>query len=88
MWSLLNTILTYSWCILDCPWSFLAGKDGAKSTDKGFYIMAAGIRNTCARDACIGSTSATGAWIRCASIESACIKDICAKNTFVGGVEP
>lgn len=60
MSNLFSTILTYFDCISDCPWLYLAGDEGAKSTDSNAYIMAADIRNTCTRNICIGSTYAVG----------------------------
>ena len=49
--------------------------------------MAAGIRSTCTKDTCIGSTYAVGTWIGCAGVGGACIRSICAKSASLGGVK-
>lgn len=88
MSSLSDTILTCFGCILGCLWLFLAGDEEGRNIDKNAYIIATGIRSTCARDISIGSTYATGTWIRCTGIGSTYTKGIYIKNAFVGDVKP
>lgn len=50
-------------CISDCIRSFLFGSEDARNTDRGAYIMAAGIKSTCVKDTYIGSIYTIGACI-------------------------
>lgn len=85
---LTSICLVYFRSILNYPWSYSVGRNSAKNTDWGVYIMAIGIGNTCARNTDIGSTYTVGTWIRCSSVGSACIRDIYPSNASVRDVEP
>ncbi len=60
---------------------------GAKSTDRGAYIVTASIVTNCARDICIDNTCAMGTWIRYAGIGGIYTGGIYAKSAFVRGIE-
>lgn len=85
--SLSDIILTYSRCISDCPWLCSTGNEGAKSNNRGTYIMAAGIKSIYAKDTCISKSCTFSIWIGCFGVGSAYTRDICARSTFIRGVE-
>lgn len=85
--SLSYTILTYSGCILGCPWLCSAGYKGAKSIDRGACIVTAGIGITCTIDTCIDSTYAMNTWIGYTNVKGTYTRGISAKSAFVKDVE-
>lgn len=49
--------------------------------------MAVNIGSTCAKDTCIDSIYAVGAWIRFTNVENASTEGIYARNASIRGVE-
>lgn len=87
MSSLFNIILNYFKYISGYLWSYLADSKDVKSIDRGIYIIAIGIGNTCAKNTYIKSIYTTGTWIRCIGVKDIYTKDIYIKNAFIGNIK-